>query len=89
MTAFNASKFIREALDSILNQKFDGHFEVLCADDCSTDNTPYILSEYERDSPGAVRIFLNKTNLGCSSNYASLTSYASGKYLAFCDADDI
>ena len=50
MPAFNAEMFLREAVDSILNQTF-GDFEFVIVDDCSTDATRQILEEYAgRDS---------------------------------------
>ena len=44
MPAFNAEMFLREAVDSILNQTF-GDFEFVIVDDCSTDATRQILEE--------------------------------------------
>ena len=44
---YNAEKYIRECLDSILNRQKIG-LEVICVDDCSTDATPRILEEYSK-----------------------------------------
>ena len=89
MPAYNAADFISDALSSILAQEFDGKFEVLVADDVSTDGTAAILSQFETKYPDVVHVFYNSKNLGCSANSDSLTRRAQGKYLAFCDADDI
>lgn len=62
MPAFNAEMFLREAVDSILNQTF-GDFEFVIVDDCSTDATRQILEEYaDRDS--RVKLFRNEVNRG-------------------------
>ena len=45
MPAFNAGKYIRESINSVLNQSFD-NWELIIVDDASTDNTYYIAREY-------------------------------------------
>ena len=47
VTIHNAEKYIRECMESVLNQTFSD-FEVLCMDGGSTDDTPSILKEYEQ-----------------------------------------
>lgn len=88
MPAYNAAAFIEEAIDSILNQEFKGCYELLIADDCSTDNTVEIISRYAMAFPEKIKQTLNDKNLGPSSNYNQLSNRAKGKYLAFCDSDD-
>ena len=47
---FDTSSFLRECLDSLINQSFKD-FEIICVNDCSTDNSLEILQEYaEKDS---------------------------------------
>ena len=49
MPAFNAGKYIRESINSVLDQSFD-NWELIIVDDASTDNTYYIAREYaEKD----------------------------------------
>lgn len=52
LPVYNASSFIEAALDSILNQSY-GNFELLVADDGSTDNTIEILRKYARKIQGS------------------------------------
>ena len=89
MPAYNAADYIQDALDSILAQTFKGEVEILVADDVSTDGTKEILTHYAEQYPERIHLFFNKTNLGCSANSDTLTRRAKGKYLAFCDADDL
>ena len=45
MPAYNASRFLDESIQSILNQTFKD-FEFIIIDDCSTDDTPLIIKKY-------------------------------------------
>jgi glycosyltransferase involved in cell wall biosynthesis len=85
MAAFNSELYIKEAIDSILNQTLQD-FELIVTDDCSTDSTAAILASYQDDR---IRILHNEKNQGApySRNYAIRS--AKGKYLAILDADDI
>lgn len=89
MPVYNAERFVREAIEGVLTQHFTGTFELLIADDQSADGTAAILTEYATTYPDTVKVFNNLQNLGCSANSISLARRAKGKYLAFCDADDI
>lgn len=82
----NAKKYVRQCLDSIL-KKQDIGLEVICVDDCSTDETPEILKEYENKYHN-FKYLRNETNLfaGASRNRGLLE--ARGQYVHFLDADD-
>lgn len=87
MPVYNGEKFIREAIDSILNQTYK-HFELIVIDDGSSDNSTKIISHY--DSLDNRVVFLkNKINLGVSDTLNKGISYAKGKYIARMDCDDI
>lgn len=86
MPAYNAEKYIAEAIDSILNQTFKD-FEFIIIDDCSTDGTWRIIQEYaKRDN--RIVVFKNNQNLGIAGNRNKLISLARGKYIVWQDADD-
>jgi len=87
MTALNASKYIEEALDSLVYQTYP-NLEFIIIDDGSTDNTFKILKKYAKDD-SRFKIFQFKKNKGCSiaSNFAF--KKAKGKYIARLDSDDI
>jgi glycosyltransferase involved in cell wall biosynthesis len=87
MTAFNASAFIPEALDSLISQTYS-NLEFIIVNDGSTDSTWKIIQKYSKLDP-RFHIFQLKKNSGCSvaSNFAFRK--AKGKYIARLDADDI
>lgn len=85
MPAFNAEKYLKEAIDSILSQTFTD-FEFLIIDDGSTDHTVKIVSEY--DDP-RIKLVLNKKNEGLVYTLNKGLDIAQGKYIARMDADDI
>lgn len=59
---YNHAPFLHQRIDSIFNQTFQD-FEVIILDDCSTDSSVEILSEYSRN-PKVSNLILNKTNSG-------------------------
>ncbi len=54
LASYNGSKFINDQLDSILNQTYKA-FEIICVDDCSTDDTYKILEEYKEEIDSVIR----------------------------------
>lgn len=87
MATYNGAKYLREQLDSILHQTFSD-WELVVGDDCSTDLTMEILTEYsQKDS--RISIFQNETNLGFKNNFESIFSRCNGEYVACCDQDDV
>jgi glycosyltransferase involved in cell wall biosynthesis len=87
MTAYNAEKYVRAALDSILAQTFRD-FEFIIVDDGSTDATPDILATYARSDP-RVRILRNEKNLSVPASANRGFAAARGDYIARMDADDV
>ena len=83
---FNSEKFVKECLDSILDQDFET-FEVLVSDDASTDKTKDILKKYE--GINKFKIFYQSINLGITQNCNFLLEKAKGKYVCFFAGDDI
>ena len=43
---YNVERYLSQCLDSVLNQSYDGDYEVICVDDGSTDGSSAILEEY-------------------------------------------
>lgn len=83
--AYNAEKYLRRCIDSILAQTFTD-FELLLIDDGSTDKSGEICDEYA-DKDARIRVF-HKANGGVSSARNVGLDNALGEYICFCDADD-
>jgi len=82
--AFNSEKYISECIDSVLNQTYQ-NLEIIIIDDGSTDNTVNIVSGYNNDK---IRL-LHQKNSGSGAARNHGIQQASGKWIAFIDADDI
>ena len=85
MPAFNASNFVSQAINSVLNQTFFD-FELIIIDDASTDNTWNLISAYDDTR---IRKYRNTHNQGISSTRNALIELAKGQYIAWLDADDL
>lgn len=85
MPVYNGAKHLAAALQSILSQTVED-FEFLIIDDCSTDETPQLLSQC---SDRRLRVLRNPTNLGVTKSLNVGLGEARGRYLARMDADDI
>lgn len=89
--AYNHEKYIRESLDSILNQDTSFKYEVIVHDDASTDHTAEIIREYEKKYPDKIVAIYQKENLyskGVAIIEEQMLDKAKGKYIAFCECDD-
>jgi glycosyltransferase involved in cell wall biosynthesis len=85
MSVFNGAHYLREAVESVLNQTFTD-FEFIIIDDASGDATSDILHEYS--DPRIVRL-RNEENLGLARSLNRGVSIACGEYIARQDADDV
>jgi len=86
MPAYNAEKFIGEAIESILNQTFKD-FEFIILDDCSKDKTWEIIKDYAKKDERIVAV-KNEKNLKISATLNKGILLARGKYISRMDADD-
>ena len=83
---YNAEQYLRECLDSVINQTLKD-IEIICVDDCSTDNSPQILDEYAQKDE-RIKVLHQKTNnkQGYARNIG--IEISSSDYITFVDADD-
>ena len=88
MLAYNHEPYVRQAIDSILEQEVDFPFEIVIGEDCSTDKTRKILLEYQALHPSLFRIITSDANVGMSENFKRTSEACRGKYIAICEADD-
>ena len=82
---YNVEKYLRECLDSVINQTFKD-IEIICVNDGSTDNSLKILKEYEQRDERIVLI--SQSNKGVSSARNVALECAKGEYVCFMDPDD-
>lgn len=82
----NSEKTLRRTLNSLLNQTFTD-LEVICVDDCSSDNSVAILDEYAH-ADQRVKFITYTSNKTAHVARKDGVALASGKYILFCDADD-
>lgn len=86
MATYNGERFLREQLDSLLNQK-DVTVKILVRDDNSKDSTVSILEEYKSKS---LLQWYTGEHLGVEKNFLDLLRHApEADYYAFCDQDDV
>lgn len=83
---YNVEKYLRECLDSIVNQSVTP-FEVICIDDASTDSSFNILKDYA-GKYDYITLVQNETNKGQSFTRNLGVELADGEYLFFVDSDD-
>ncbi len=84
---YNGERYLREALDSFLNQTFTD-FELIISDNASTDGTQAICKEFlEKDS--RIRYSRNPANMGAGWNVRRVVELARGKYFKWAACDDL
>lgn len=83
---FNVEIYLDQCIQSLINQTLID-IEIICIDDCSTDNGYKILQKYAKlDS--RIRIIRNKKNSGLATSRNNGLKIAKSPYLMFCDSDD-
>lgn len=82
---YNAEKYVKRCITSILSQSFK-NFELILIDDGSTDHSYELCNQYAL-SDERVKVY-TKGNGGAFQTRLYATQYAKGKYIIFCDADD-
>ncbi|WP_281699511.1 glycosyltransferase family 2 protein [Cetobacterium somerae] len=84
--SYNSEKFIKETIESVLNQTYI-NWELLIVDDCSTDESPKIIKEYSKIDH-RIKYLRNEKNSGPAITRNRGLDIAKGKYIAFLDSDD-
>lgn len=84
---YNAERWLKECIDSILAQS-DRDFELILIDDGSSDHSGTILDSYAESDPERIRV-IHQTNHGVSHARNTGISLARGEFLLFVDADDL
>jgi glycosyltransferase involved in cell wall biosynthesis len=85
LPVYNAEKYLKEAIDSVLLQTFSD-FELLVVNDGSTDGSEHIIRGYNDER---IRYIRNEKNCGLIYTLNRAVAEAKGEYIARMDADDI
>lgn len=88
LITYNQNKYIKEAIESILMQKVNFAWELVIADDASTDGTAETLLEYKEKFPELIKLILHKRNFGAEKTWHELMAYPKTKYVAYIEGDD-
>ncbi|MBX4258429.1 glycosyltransferase [Clostridium estertheticum] len=88
LVTYNHEKYIKEAIESVLMQKLDYDYEIVIADDCSTDSTLEIINKYKELYPEKINILKDEKNLGITQNYKRGFEACKGEYIAILEGDD-
>lgn len=86
MAVYNAERYLRQALDSVLSQNVES-WELLCVDDASTDGSLAILNDYARKD-GRVKVLPMAVNAGQAVARNLALQQAQGEFITMLDADD-
>lgn len=87
VVTYNQEKYIGQCLDSILSQKVTFDYDIIVADDSSTDNTPSIIKKYAAAHQNIKPVF-NKCNVGFVRNWKIALSHCVGDYVSILEGDD-
>lgn len=83
---YNAEKYLRECLDSLVNQTISD-YEVILVNDGSKDSSLSILKDYQAEYPAIVKVLdIDNGGQGRARNFA--LNIAEGEYIGFADSDD-
>lgn len=88
IVSYNQENYIDEAIESVLNQKTKYKYEIILADDCSSDNTFKIQEEYAKKYPKIIQLLKREKNLGTTQNELDASLHSNGKYITKLDGDD-
>ena len=72
----------------MLEQKVNFTWELIIADDYSTDGTREIVLDYKEKYPDLIKLIIQKNNVGATQNFIDLISTPQSKYIAYLDGDD-
>jgi glycosyltransferase involved in cell wall biosynthesis len=88
--SYNAAKWLPDTIESVRSQGYRGKdLEIIVIDDCSTDNTQYLIEFMNHDAQCPIRYFKNNINLGeCKSSRRGF-EHANGEWICRLSADDL
>lgn len=90
MITYGHEKYIKQAVESVLNQKTNFLYELLISDDNSPDNTESVINKIIKENSNGAKINYTKhsSNLGMNENYFWSVNKCKGSLIAVCEGDD-
>ncbi len=88
LITYNHQKFIKDAIEGVLDQKVNFTWKLIIADDYSTDGTREILLDYKEKYPDVIHLIFQEKNVGAERNWIELMAYPKSKYIAYFEGDD-
>lgn len=89
MSTYNGERYLREQIDSLLNQTYKD-WKLYIRDDGSTDETISIIESYVNDYPDLIVLLKDDLgNLGSARSFMRILSVVDADYYMFCDQDDV
>lgn len=86
---YNIEKYIKETMDSVRSQTYQA-WELLLVEDGSTDGTVNVITEYmEQTKDSRIRLIRQPSNMGAAKARNRGLEEATGRYIAYLDADDL
>ena len=85
MPSYNTASYIKESIQSVLNQTYT-NWELIIVDDCSTDETDEVINTI---TDSRIKYFKNKENSGAAMSRNKALREARGQWVAFLDSDDL
>lgn len=87
ITSFNQKNYLLEAILSVINQTYQP-YEIIIADDCSTDGSQDLIKQYAKQHPDLVKAIFHKVNIGIPNNRNFALNKVNGDLISFLDGDD-
>lgn len=88
LITYNHVNYVEQAIEGVLQQKVDFSWELIIADDCSTDGTREIVINYQKKYPNSIKLILQEKNVGAAQNWIDLITCPDSKYIAYFEGDD-
>lgn len=88
LCTYNGEQYIRQQIESIINQTLPVDEIVVC-DDGSTDETLSIIESFRENTSVDIRIYRNETNLGVCANFQKAVDLCNGDIIFLSDQDDV
>ena len=85
---YNHEDCLAQAIDSIAAQQAGFPFEIIIAEDCSTDGTRAVAEDLQRRYPQLVRLVFTPDNKGMNANIRFALDHVRSPFVAFCEGDD-